>query len=496
MSRVDVDVLVVGLGPTGAVLAGLLALWDVSCLVVESEREVYRLPRAAHFDDEILRVFQQLGVAEEVLRETRLLPAYEFRNAAGDTLLRIVQEGRSTPSGWAASYVFHQPAMEEALRARLATLDGLEIRLGWSLASIDRNDETGAIATITSDRGESAEVRARFVVACDGAGSRTRKMLGATLFDYDFDEPWLVLDAKMTDESHLPAFGLQVCDPKRPTSVIPMGPGRRRWEFMLLPGEKPEEMVEEARVDQLMAPWRGSGELEVVRRAVYRFHGLVIQQWRVGSVLLAGDAAHQMPPFLGEGMCSGIRDAAGLAWKIALVARHGVSDRLLDSYQEEREPHVRMIIETAIGMGRIVCTTDEAVAAERDAGLLAQRAAGSGADEPPSFPGLSGRAFHASPLAGSIFPQPWIRGADGQTTRLDDLLGDGFWLIGRGAGRVTVPAWVKTFDEGSGAAWEAFVPWMQHHGIEAVLVRPDRYVFGTGKAVDLVRALEETLSGA
>lgn len=496
MSCIDVDVLVVGLGPTGAVLAGLLEPWGVSCLVVESEREVYRLPRAAHFDDEILRVFQQLGVAEEVLRETRLLPAYEFRNAAGATLLRIVQEGRSTPSGWAASYVFHQPAMEEALRARLATQGGLEIRLGWSLASIDHNDGTGATATITSDRGERTEVRARFMVACDGAGSRTRKMLGATLFDYDFDEPWLVLDAKMKDESHLPAFGLQVCDPKRPTSVIPMGPGRRRWEFMLLPGERPEEMVDEARVAELMAPWRGEGDFEVVRRAVYRFHGLVIQQWRVGSVLLAGDAAHQMPPFLGEGMCSGIRDAAGLAWKIGMVLRHGASDRLLDTYQEEREPHVRMIIETAIAMGRIVCTTDEAVAAERDAGLLAQRAAGSGADEPPEFPGLSGRFFHASPLAGSIFPQPWIRGADGQTTRLDDLLGEGFWLLGRGAGHVTVPSWIKTFDEGSGPVWEAFAPWMQKQGIDAVLVRPDRYVFGTGKTVDLVRALEEKLSGA
>jgi 3-(3-hydroxy-phenyl)propionate hydroxylase len=491
----DAEVLVVGLGPVGAVLAGLLGQWGVSCLVVETAREVYRLPRAAHFDDEILRVFQGLGVADEVLGAARMLPAYEFRGADGERLLRIVQEGRATASGWAPSWTFHQPALEETLRARLRDFPSVRVALGWSLVALESNDDAGALVRLACDDGATATLRGRFVVACDGGASPTRRMLGIGLSSYDFDEPWLVVDTLVDDESALPREALQICDPRRPTTMVPMSPGRRRWEFMLKPGECTEEMLAEDSVRGLLAAWVDPSRLRIERRAVYRFHGLVAERWRLGSVLLAGDAAHQMPPFLGQGMCSGIRDAAGLAWKLALVLRGAAMPALLDTYQAEREPHVRTIIETAIGMGRLVCTLDEQLAAARDAQL---RSAGSGSayEDMASLGTLHGGALLHDAPAGLQFPQPWRQEADGRVVRLDDLLGHGFQLIGRGAGSIATPPLVQAFDEASGPVWEAVRPWLDAQGREAVLVRPDRVVFGAGSASDLVEALARVLGGA
>ncbi len=482
----ETEVLIAGLGPVGGALAGLLGDWGVSALVVERDTEIYRLPRAAHFDHEIMRLFQQLGIAGEIRDQVRPLRTYEFRNAAGGTLMRFDLSGRRTLSGWEPSYTFHQPAMEAALRGRLAQCPRLKILTGHSLTGISANDERGATATIAGPGGAEYRARARFLVGADGGTSLVRRLAGIELFDYGFEEPWIVVDTIAADESGLPPHGVQICDPARPTTVMPMSPGRRRWEFMLLPGESAEEMIADSQIAALLSTHVRPGQVEVIRKAVYSFHGLVAKQWRAGSILLAGDAAHQMPPFMGQGMCSGLRDAANLAWKLALVCKDRIDPALLDTYQVEREPQVRFIIKQAIEMGRIVCTLDPQAARLRD-----ERMAGGkpGAIDvaTPALPALSGGFLTQTPMAGRLFPQPWAKLASGREGRLDDLMGPQFWLISRSA--ITggplrhvnaVQLGFDLFDDGS------IENWLRKADAQAALIRPDRYVFGTGSAPALV----------
>ncbi len=502
MRTVETDVLIAGFGPTGATLAALLGLYGVRAIATDAAREIYRQPRAAHFDHEIMRVWQRLGIAEQVLPSTRAMQAYEFRNGDGQTLMRFNQAGVTTPSGWAPSYMFHQPALEAALRERVAALPSIDVRLGTSVVAIEANDAAGVTARLADDAGVEVRVKARFLVGADGGVSPVRRMIDGELHDYGFDEPWLVIDTVVSDEDGLPPHGLQLCDPARPTTVMPMAPLRRRWEFMLLPGETAEQMLDDARIEELLKPWVRNGQAEIVRKAVYRFHGLVAKQWHKGSVLLAGDAAHQMPPFMGQGMCSGIRDADGLAWRLASVVRGEASPTLLDSYQQEREPHVRAIIDLAIFMGRVVCALDPAAAAERDRGMLAQRTAHGRSDDPPPPPmeTLKSGCLMSGARAGHLFPQAMrARTANGVCGRLDDLLGAGFWLIAREAvdGDLSWPTTVKSvmLDQDVSDESGRLNEWLEATGAPAVLVRPDRYVFGTGTPADLSTALRKHFGG-
>ncbi|WP_374572028.1 bifunctional 3-(3-hydroxy-phenyl)propionate/3-hydroxycinnamic acid hydroxylase [Phenylobacterium sp.] len=487
----DCDVLVVGLGPVGAAMAALLVRQGIDVIAIDKDTAVYPLPRAVHFDHEIMRLFQQLGVAEEVRRHARETPAYEFRAADGALLMRL-EPAPSTPSGWASGYMFHQPSLEVALRDVLATSERADVRLGWCFDGLSQDGE-GVSATAVGPDGERSTIRARWLVGCDGARSLVREAIGAGLDDLQFDEPWLVVDARVEAGARTPGVNLQVCDPERPTTCVLGGPGRHRWEFMLLPGETPESMLNDALIERLIAPW-DCGPVTIERKAVYRFHGLVADRWRAGRVLLAGDAAHQTPPFAGQGMCSGLRDAANLAWKLQAVLAGVADEALLDSYQTERDPHVRALIALAIGMGRVVCTLDREAAAARDAQMLAQRERGGGALPPmQAAPFAAGCVLAGSPGAGTMFPQPCV-GEGARPARLDDVLGEGPWLISRAPAAIEG---VRVFDL-DGEALAPFrakvAAWLDGHQGEAVLVRPDRYVFGTGSAAILAAAWREALN--
>lgn len=485
--RFGTDVLIIGLGPVGAVLAALLGQWNINVLAIDRETEIYRQPRAAHFDHEIMRLFQQLGMTEDLAPSLRPLGIYEFRNGAGDVLLRFEQGLEPTVSGWTTSYMFHQPTMEKILRTRLAEMPSVTTRTGMSLKSLDRNEADGIAATLIASDGAETKVEARFIIGADGGASTLRQQLGVTLFDYGFDEPWLVIDTIARDEEGLPPFGVQSCDPERPVTIMPMAPGNRRWEFMLLPGEDPDDMLKDETIARLLEKQARPGQVELVRKAVYRFHGLVAKEWRKNAALLAGDSAHQMPPFLGQGMCSGLRDAANLAWKLAAIIKGQADPVLLDTYQSEREPHVRQIIEIAIGMGKLVCTLDKAQAAKRDADMIAARKAASGPSATPLLPPLAQGCLMESPLAGVLFPQPVVMAA-GKRQLLDDALGHEAWLVtstpvttSRPGLHVVVTG--RDFEDDG-----QIEGWLARHGVEAVLVRPDRYVFGTGRPEDLVTA--------
>jgi 3-(3-hydroxy-phenyl)propionate hydroxylase len=487
----DCDVLVVGLGPVGAALTALLAQRGVQVIAIDKDPAIYPLPRAVHFDHEIMRLFQQLGLVEEVMRHARDAPDYEFRAADGSLLLKFPAVGR-TPSGWGAGYMFHQPGLENALRELIARSDAAETRLGVALQGFAQ--EADAVrATVTGPSGP-AEIRARYLVGCDGARSAVRETIGGGLYDYEFDEPWLVVDVKASAGSRMPMANVQLCDPARPTTCVQGGPGWHRWEFMLLPGETPEAITNEAVIEALIRRW-GCGPVTLERKAVYRFHGLVANRWRSGRAMIAGDAAHQTPPFAGQGMCSGLRDAANLAWKLDAVLRARADDALLDTYQAEREPHARALIELAIRMGRIVCTRDPMEASRRDANMLAAQASGAPPlppERPPPF--AVGCVLAGSPGAGELFPQPVSR-QGGEPLRMDDLLGCRPWLLSR------VPAHKVDGVRTLNLACETLSPfrgdletWLDgRSAAQAVLVRPDRYVFGTGEPRALTDAWAKSL---
>jgi 3-(3-hydroxy-phenyl)propionate hydroxylase len=481
----DCEVLVVGLGPVGAALAALLARRGVAVVAVERDTALYPLPRAVHFDHEIMRLFQHLGVADEVGRQTTPNPAYEFRTADGQLLMSFAPMAE-TASGWASGYMFHQPSLERALRDILATEPAAQMRIGCQLEGLVQ-DPGGVTARVVDSDG-ATEIRARYLVACDGGGSPVRQAVGIGLSDYGFDEPWLVVDVKLQPGARAPDVNLQVCDPERPTTCVLSGPGRHRWEFMLLPGETSEDVLRDGFIESLLGPW-DCGPLEIERRAVYRFHGLVAETWRLGRVLLAGDAAHQMPPFAGQGLCSGLRDAANLAWKLDAVLGGRADEALLDTYQPEREPHTRALIELAIGMGRLVCTLDQAAADARDAEMLAQRAAGvAPLPAPRSAPLGAGCILVGTPGAGELFPQPTL-GEGVRRLRLDDALGEGPWLITRRPAPVGLGIAIYDLDHPALSPFLLdLLRWFSAQNTPAVLVRPDRYVFGTGEPAALAAA--------
>ncbi|MCL4671379.1 MAG: bifunctional 3-(3-hydroxy-phenyl)propionate/3-hydroxycinnamic acid hydroxylase [Sphingomonadaceae bacterium] len=459
----DCDVLIAGGGPTGVTLAVLLARRGVRVIVAEKEADIYPLPRAAHIDHECMRILQEAGVAGEVMAGSRRASRYDFLNAKGDVLLRFEGAEQIGAGGWPVANMIHQPSVEAALRRVLAGHDNAVLHSRWELNGFS-DDGEGITARLATPGGEQV-VRARYLVGADGARSPVRETSGIVFDDLNFEEPWLVVDVLVDDYARLPAENLQICDPERPTTCVLMGEGRHRWEFMIKPGETAEQVSEDAFIEMLLEPWNVKGAVRMERKAVYTFRARVAQKWRKGRVLLAGDAAHQTPPFAGQGMCAGLRDAANLAWKLAARVNGGAPDGLLDSYQVEREPHVRATIAMAIMMGRTVCITSKWGAFLRDMKFRLARALGKLPDGPPAYPPITrGAIMTDSAGAGAYFPQTVTQ--DG--ARLDDMLGHDASLIERAR-----LAELGPFADG-------VLNWLDAAGTDAVLVRPDRVVFGSG----------------
>ena len=486
------DVLVVGGGPTGMTLGLLLARRGVDTVVIDKEPVIYRLPRAAHIDHEIMRIFQELGVADSVMASTRRAARYDFLTADRQVLMRFEGMDRVGPGGWPASNMIHQPSIEAALRAAAPAQPKLQLKTGWNWQSfVEEADRL--VSTVATPEG-NVTVASRFVVGADGARSRVRAAAGIAIDDLGFDEQWLVIDVLVHDASRLPDANLQICDPVRPTTCVLMGSGRHRWEFMLKPGETAEQILDDAFIARLLAPWNVEGAVTLERKAVYRFNARVAKEWRKGRILLAGDAAHQTPPFAGQGLCAGLRDAANLGWKIPAVLA-GASPSLLDSYQTEREPHARSVIGLAMMMGRTVCITDPSAAKARDDAMLADRAAGRSPDGAvPMTPLGPGALLPDCAAAGSYFPQ--FTGSHGE--RLDDVLGAGAWLISvsTSATPSNTSRSIAIEDPLLAPFREPLAAWLKAQNSTAVLIRPDRYIFGTADPEALARAWRDNLSAS
>ncbi len=480
----DCDVAIVGYGPTGAFLALLLAEEGLRVHVIDRGTEVMQIPRAVGLDAESVRAFQRIGHGEDVaalLQPPRPGERICFADSRRRPLFGIEIPERG-PLGWRDMSMFDQPELEALIRELVAKRPGVEVTLGATVREVGSGDDAATVRGALAS-GEPFEVRAPFVVGCDGASSTVRDRMGIAWRSLGYDRDWLVVDVVIGPEADLPLEMMQICDPERLVTYVPVKDPNRRWEFQLRPGETREEMLEPARIEALLGDWLPAAHYALRRAAVYQFHAATASAWRAGRVLLAGDAAHQTPPFLGQGLNSGLRDAVNLGWKLPLVIRGACDARLLDSYAAERDAHARDLVERAIAIGRLMETL-----AAREAGLPDPHPDGPG-DGRPGIPPLRdgvliGAQTDPGP-AGRLLWQPTVRG-DGAPERLDELLGRGFAVVARSAADAEAGPAAAALLERLGARTVvldglevvdgALDRLFERH--RAALVRPDRHVFG------------------
>lgn len=511
----ETDVIIIGCGPVGAVAANLLGSHGVRTLVLERDAEPHGMSRAISCDDESMRLFQRLGLASELRQDMRTGNEIRFTNGRGKTFADIQIGKVDFGMGHPSLLFYHQGTMERTLRAGLSRFPEVELRLGVEVNGIAQ-DASGVTVTARDHMtGKDIRVRARYALACDGGRSKSRQLAGIKLRG-SRSEPWLTVTARLAPGQE-PLPTRFICDPRGPCFLAFIPPNYQRWELMLRPGDDPAVMETPAMVRAMIAPYIDPARVTVVRAAVYTFQNVVASTWRKGRLLLLGDAAHMIPPFMGQGLCSGFRDASNLAWKLVQVLR-GATPELLDTYESERRPHIEEMAKVSTMLGRIFMARDPRIAFVRDNLLLLL-------DRIPRVHRFI-RDFEFKPLPavergfmaggkrrsrsapeGTMFLQPEVLDATGRRVLLDELLGPGFAVIGMDVDpRAAAPRGARRFLERLGTTFieirrasgrieargdgrlEALdvdgklEAWFARANAQIAVVRPDRFVFAAGDA--------------
>ena len=510
------DFLIVGAGPVGLLTAILLGRDGYRVTVVERWPSPYPMPRACTIDHEALRILQSAGVMAghadlfEPSRGER--GGYQIRNGEG-VLLRAIDWNRAAESGWANTNGFYQPDLEAVLESMAADIPTVEIRRGWAVAALTQDAATVTLTVCrTGHEAEQDTLVGSWLIGADGANSAVRGLVGIDRVDSGFEADWLVVDYEPLEDREWEAFVTQYCDPLQPATAVNSGPGRRRFEFMRRAEVTVEELARPESAWALMAPWNVTPEnARLERHAVYTFRGRWATEWRRGRVLLAGDSAHLMPPFLGQGLCSGLRDASSLAWRLALVESGVAGASILDTYGTERAAHVQEIIDAAVAIGQTVCELDPNRAAERDALMLAELRDTASATVDPPHPRLGEPSItrNGDAWAGRLSFQARVE-VKGCTALFDDICPGRWQLITLDADPTASlgPALAEWFRSIGGTISSlspgspihdidrSYRTWFEEHGCTVMLSRPDFYIYGTGMAADtvaLLTSLRETL---
>lgn len=516
----DTDVLIVGMGPVGAALAQLLNRQGTRTLVIDKAREIFMAPRAIALDNEALRVLQMCGLEEDAFDKIAI-PEVRMHSPLFGQYSRAVTAGAI--DGHPKLVTFFQPQLEQVLRARLQASPCVNIELGVSLISL--TDTPDAVhAELQTEAGDTRRVTARYVVGADGANSLVRRILGQDFKGKTFAEDWLVVDAK---EVPHPIDHVEfICDPQRPTPHMVAPGGRQRWEFKLNPGETREHMERPDTVARLLHPWTQGQAIDIERVAVYRFHARVAERFRQGRVFLVGDAAHITPPFVGQGLVAGLRDVANLAWKLSWVCQGRAHAKLLDSYEQERRPHVKAMIDLAQMMGRLVMPSNQAAAFVTHGVMRTlsrvprlRRLFENLEIKPPNRfkAGCFVRDVRGTRLRhGQPLPQGWLKSP--HTARVvlsDDALGSELAVVGfgvdptAGLSRDLIDAWtacgggfVQINPRGKSAQTSTLPTWEDLGGSlmpSAVpvgwlaIVRPDKVVMHDGPSRDAAKLMKQAL---
>lgn len=517
------EVIQIGYGPVGQVHAALLGKVGHRVDVYERHQSLYSLPRAGHFDHEIMRIFQSLGCADEVAEDAFPATKYQWKNGKGETLITFDWD-RIGVSGWMSDYLMYQPYLENALHRSVQACPTVAVHHGWEAVDVSFEsdhyvvkfenfmmDKDGKRLPSTDTR----IARGRYLVGADGANSFVRRKLDLTWTDLGFNESWVVLDFKQKHPLKYSFDNGQICDPNRPLCLFQLGKTHRRFEYMVLPGESHADLLKEEHAWKVVEPWLTRDDAELIRHVIYTFRSGLAQKWSRDRAFLIGDAAHLMPPFMGQGMCSGVRDAKNLAWKLDLALKGMADDVLMQSYQVERSPHVKAIIDLAVQVGRISCTTDPAEAEARDAAFRSGKA-----PPPPPFPTMRHGLIDSSPashrLSGTLGPQGEVRARD-KVARADDIFGTGWQLISNfDAGKhlsIASKAFLDALEvtclqpvvspEHEDAdtivdTRESYRRYFSEQGVSAIIVRPDFYIYGAaadpGELDALVGRLRNHLS--
>lgn len=527
MEQATLPVLIVGAGPVGATIANLLGSYGVRTLIIERSTSIHDYPRAVGLDDEALRTFQAAGLADEMLRDMIQNVPMRLYGARKECLAEIQPATREF--GFFRRNLFSQPLGEATLRKGLERFPHVELRLGHELADLAQ-DEAGVTATVRNAAGETSTIRAQYLVGCDGGRSTVREGLLKLPFDgKTHPNKWAVLECE-DDPLDAPYTALH-CEPQRPYVCLRLPYGLRRWEFMLFPGEDGEQMISPEKVQELLRSHVADpSKLKIIRARVYTHNSRVSGSFVIGRICLAGDAAHITPPWIGQGLNAGLRDAFNLAWKLAWIVQGRLKPELLQSYHDERHAHAKAMIDLADLFGAVLSQRNRFLAWARDRFLLSIRSIPRLRDyilqmrfKPmPRFEkGIvqdSGIQHHDAAV-GRMFIQPRVE-HDGKVARLDDVAQDRFVLLSwrsdalAGAGiclqdqleRLKVVRMSAVRSRSGRHEKDPFTAsrpqplliedvdnelnaWFQAHRVDWVLLRPDRYIAAMGTATEAAQRL-------